>query len=807
MDLLVQQIRLAARSLARAPGFAITATLTLALGIGLSTAVFTVADALLLRRLPVGDQDRLVLLWGETGNGEFANYPLTLDEVRDFQRQSRSLAEVAFFGFRGATPLPIRAGENVYPVQVSLVSGNFFDVLRSRPALGRALRPEDDVVGAAPVVVISHRAWQRRFGGDSAIVGRPVTVVHSGRSHTIAGVMPQGLEYPRGTDVWVPLVAYGAAGGFLDIVSGELDIVGRLAPGATGTQARSELTSFFGRPDAPARHREVRGVVHSFADVVLGDTRPAIILVLVAVGLLLLITCANVANLMLVRAIGRAREFIVRSALGAGRGRIASQLLAESTVLSVAGGLLGIGLAMAAVRAFVAVAPPDVPRLDEIGVNGSALLAALLITTTVTLLSGFGPALFASRLGSLDVLRSGVRSTSGRGVRTAAEMLVVAQIALAAVSLTAAALVTRSLINLQQVSLSFAPEDLLVASLTMTHQLPDPQRQRDALDLVLASAKALPGVRAISPVLGAPFIGSGGGIDGKLSKPGQSTDEVAANPMLNLEVAAPNYFEMLRIPMLRGRSFGDEDREGSTPVIIVGSSVARHFWPDADPIGKQLGMPRRMLTVVGVVPDTRYRELWTARPTVYFPVGQSPFPMVPSTLLVRTIGTPAEIVPALRRAVAEAHSGVTVVTAASLETLLDVPRAQPRLNAIVLTLFAAAAVLLAAIGLFAIIATMVRQRTHELGIRMALGATAGRVRTMVMVRGLALALAGAVIGMAGAVATSRLLASLLFEISPTDVTTLVSVAASLVGIAAVASFVPARSSMRIDPVIALRSDT
>jgi predicted lysophospholipase L1 biosynthesis ABC-type transport system permease subunit len=277
--------------------------------------------------------------------------------------------------------------------------------------------------------------------------------------------------------------------------------------------------------------------------------------------------------------------------------------------------------------------------------------------------------------------------------------------------------------------------------------------------------------------------------------------------MLNMEVAAPNYFTMLGIPVLRGRSFHDDDREGATPVIVVSASVAHHFWPDGDPIGKRLGMPGREFTVVGVVPDTRYRDLQTPRPTAYFPLRQSPFTSsVPGTLLIRATGAPADIVPALRRAVADAHPAVSVVSAASLETLLDVPRAQPRLNAVVIALFAAAAVSLAAIGLFAIIATMVRQRTHEIGIRLALGATTGDVRRMVVGRGLALAALGAVIGMVGALAMSRFLAALLFETSPTDAVTLGLVAALLLSVAAVASFVPAQSSIRIDPAIALRSE-
>jgi putative ABC transport system permease protein len=311
----------------------------------------------------------------------------------------------------------------------------------------------------------------------------------------------------------------------------------------------------------------------------------------------------------------------------------------------------------------------------------------------------------------------------------------------------------------------------------------------------------------VTPAFAVPFVGAGGGIDGRLARPEQDRVDAADNPMLNLEPVAPDYFAMLGIPLLRGRAFTAADRDGAAPVAIVSSSVARHFWPGGDPIGERLAMPGEEFTVLGVVPDTRYRELKTARPTAYFPLGQTPFSsIVPATLLIRTYGSPADVVAAVRRAASDAHPAVTVVSAASLETLLDLPRAQPRLNAMVLALFAGAAVSLAAIGLFAIVATMVRQRTHELGIRMALGATSGDMRRMVMLRGLSLALAGACIGTAGALATSKLLSALVFEISPTDTATLAGVAASLLGIAAAASFVPARSSMRIDPIVALRSE-
>lgn len=554
-------------------------------------------------------------------------------------------------------------------------------------------------------------------------------------------------------------------------------------------------------------HRDVRGVAHSFPEIVLGDAKPAILAVTLAAALLLLITCVNVANLLLVRALRRTREFAVRSALGAKRRGIVMQLLTENALLSVVGGLLGVTFAMAAVRVFVAVAPADFPRVDEVGINAAALVAALLITTAAMLLSGLGPALLTSRVDVQAALRAGSRHSRGRRVRAIAEGLVVTQVALAAVSLSAAGLMTRSLINLVQVDLSFEPARLLVAELVLQHDhFEEPQRWIAEIEPLLPRLEALPGVERVSPVLAAPFSGGGGGIDGRLSTPGQSQEEAAGNPMVNMEVVAPNYFATLGIPVLHGRPFSAQDRDSTEPVVIVSSSTARYLWPNEDPIGKRVRAPGGEAEVVGIVPDTRYRELQTARPSVYIPLGQSRFPVVPNTLLIRTTGPALAVVPALRRAIAVAQPGITLVTASSVETLLDRPRAQPRLNAIVIVLFAAAAVSLAGIGLFAIIATMVKQRTHEIGIRLALGATTSDVRRMIMARGVGMAVLGSVIGVACALATSRLLSALLFEISPTDAPTLGAVVALIVGVAAIATSIPAREAIRIDPIVALRDE-
>jgi putative ABC transport system permease protein len=388
-------------------------------------------------------------------------------------------------------------------------------------------------------------------------------------------------------------------------------------------------------------------------------------------------------------------------------------------------------------------------------------------------------------------------------------LFVVAQIALAAVSLIAAGLITKSLVRLHNVEFAFEPRQLLVANLVMGNdQISGAERRRATLDLVMERAGALPGVSGVTPVMSAPFVGAGGGIDGRLAKPGQSVDEAAGNPILNLEAVATNYFEMLGIPVLRGRSFADADREGTRPVIVVSATVAQHFWPNADPIGKTLRGGGKEYYVVGVVPDTRYRELRTARSTVYLPLKQAPFGgMLPSTLLIRTTGAPEAVISAMRRAVSDVHPAAVVTSATPLQTLLDVPRAEPRLNAIVLGLFAIVAVALAAIGLFAVIATLVRQRTREIGIRMALGASAGNVRRIVMLRGVSLAAAGTALGIAGALGTGRLLAALLFQVNSTDVPTLVSVSGLILIIALLACYLPARSSSRVDPVIALRNET
>ena len=804
---LPHDLRTGFRSLRRAPGFALSAILTLALGIGLSTAVFTVANALLLRRLPVVEQDRLVVVAGEKRGGRAQAYPLGMENAKEFARRTEALSRVAFVTYEGAAKRPVRDGGEISQLRRSLVSGDFFAVLGAEPLLGRTLRPEDDVLGAAPVLVLSHRGWQEKFGGADDVIGHRLAMHDDGTVYTVVGVMPQGLDYPRGTDAWMA-VLQATSEKFVPFLA--VNVVGRLAPGATPAMARDEMTAFYQRDGIPEWQRDLQGVVRALPELVLGDSRPAVIVFAVASALLLLITCINVANLLLVRGMSRLREVAVRSALGARRGRLVGQLLTEHAILAVAGGLLGLFVASQAVRLFVALAPAGIPRLDEVRLDPAALAGSVAITGVAMLLFAVAPALVTSRVEVPAVLRSGLRQSAGERSRRMTELLVVGQVALALVVLSGAGLLARSFVRLQNAELSFDPSPLVVGELAFRYDRYDtPDKQRAVLETLVPQIEALPGVRAASPVVAVPFSGTHGW-DGQLAAEGQSPEQASANPMLNMEVVLPSYFATFGMNALRGRVFNDDDRAGATEVVVLSRSAARHFWPNEDPVGKRVTMgppsDRHLLTVVGVVDDTRYRDLREARASIYFPLRQSFFPFTPTTLAIRADAPVADVAAGLRRVLEEHAPGVALESVVPLTRFLEGPLAQPRLNALLLAVFATSAAALAAVGLFGVMALMVRQRTRELGVRMALGASTTDVGRLVLRRGMSLAAAGTALGLLGALAANRLLASLLFEVSPTDALTLALVALALLTVAAIASALPARSSTRIEPAVALRAE-
>lgn len=802
---MLQNLRLGVRNLARTPGFTTSAILVLALGIGLATAVFTIADALLLRPLPVQDQDRIVVLWGETADGSFKTNPLLLPDARVFAEQTQSLERTAFFQYGGAAPAAVRDGDHISRLNRALVSGQFFAVLGVRPVLGRILDARDDVAGVRSVVVLSYSAWQQRFGGDPQVVGRRIQFYEDNVTSTIVGVMPQGLDYPRGTDFWAPLVATTRRAALSDAAL-DVDVIGRLAPFATIADARGELTAFFGRADAPAWQRDVRGVAYTLPRLVLGDTRPALMAFGAACVLLLLITCINVANLLLVRGLGRTREVAVRSALGGSRAQIARLLIAENALLALGGGGLGVMVARGAVGAFVAFAPSGFPHLDEIQLNASVIGGAAAITAAALLIFGLFPALATARPNLQRGLRSDARQTPTRRARRTTEALVVGQLALAVVVLAVSGVVVRSLIELERADLAFEPSHLMIGELAFREDQYASAAKRLALfDTLTSRLDAVPGVRGVSPVVTVPFSV---GWDGRPVVEGQSAEDAFRNPVLNIDLVGPGYLKTFGIPLLRGRWFTAADAAGAPPVVAVSQSAARQYWPHEDPVGKRLtfqaGGP--WLTVVGVIPDIRYRDLRDARPSIYIPLRQSFFPFAPTTLAIRTTTAPGDLVPAIRHAIADAAPGVELSSAVPFGIFLGDILARPRLDTLLLAVFAGAALLVAAIGLFGLLATMIRQRTHELGVRMALGATRRDLRRMIVGRGVLIAGIGAAIGLAGAALANRLVVALLYEVSPTDGMTLAAVTVLLLTVAGCASVAAARASTRIDPAIALRAE-
>lgn len=809
----MRTFRFAIRSLRRTPGFSATVVLTLALGIGLSTAVFTVANTMLVHRLPFRDQDRIIAMSGVTGDGSFANFPLRVDDFRDFARGANTLESIAFHGYEGSAASTFSENGQTYRIARSLVSGNFFDVIGAQPVIGRVLRPEDDVSGATSVGVISYRIWQQRFGGDSSVLNRSIIMHETGRAISIVGVMPKGMNYPRGADLWVPFIATATdTPEPTRLTSASTSIVARLRHGVHERDASAELTAFYQRPGARGFGSSAHAVVTPLPAFILGDTKLALIVVSAAAALLLLVTCVNVANLVLVRGLARVREVAVRMALGAARTRVIAQVFSESAVIAGAGAVCGTVIAATALRTFVALAPSGFPRLDEISLNASSLLIAIGITAIATILFATVPAMMTSRLDLTHALRSGSRDGGkGKQYSVVTEMLVGGQIALAVVMLSFAGLIGRSFVRMGQVDLAFTPDQVLVVELSSAGWSKDKEARIATVERLVERLSAIDAVSAVTPTMGVP-LSPESGVLARIGPVGQTPAQVADNPVVNLEVAAPNYFDALGVRIVRGRTFTDDDRAGAQPVVVVSESSARHHWPNQDPIGKGFAGVRNpdgtpgQFTVVGVVADVRYRNFLDVRPSVYLPLRQSPFAKVPSTLLIRTAASAGAIAPALRQAIAEIDPRIEAASIAPLTTLLSVPLAQPRLNAILLGSFAFAAVALAAIGLFGVIARAVRQRTREFGIRMALGATSGSVSRMVIRRGLTIAAAGALTGLTVSLATGRVLASILFEVSPTDPTTLAAVVVGVLLVAALASFFPARAGSMINPATLLRGD-
>ncbi len=808
---LLQDLRHGLRILVQNPGFALVAVLTLALGIGATTAIFSIVHTVVLRPLPFAAQERLFVAWKKDTVAASPFLELSRAEFKDWEEQSRS--------FSGLAAMPTTAygygyvmtgrGETAL-LESSKVTGQFFSTLGVRPFLGRTLEASDDLVGAPRVVVVSHRLWRERFGADPRVIGEVVAL--TGEGYTVVGVMPPAFEFPRGVDLWLPLSSTMDPRTALDRGIVFLQVVGRLKSGVTFQEAEAELNAIIAgvatvHPETKAGGERV--VIGPLADHLLGTARPALFLLLAATGMLVLIGCANVANLLLARATSRRRELALRAALGAGRGRIVRQLASESVVLAVCAGAGGLVLAHALLRWLLFVAPRDIPRIQEVRLEGAVLLFSLAVTLLAAVFFGLAPAFTAARVDLTEALADGGSRLSGggRGKRLRGA-LVVAEVALCVVLVLGAALIVRSFVALRAVPLGFEPQNVLTLQLQprgATYGTPAARRAfyRQLIDRL----ESHPGVVAASAVLIRPLEGTVGW-DATYAREGQSPDDVRRNTVANFEAVSPHYFRTLGIALAAGRPFAPEDDLDRRRVVIVSASLAKTlFGSPAAAVGRPLQVfpaddaPWRI--IVGVAADVRYRELESVRPDVYIPLEQSESGRI-NHFAVRTTTEPRAFLATVRREVAAIDPQQAVSSVATMEELVAERQARPRWNAVLLNWLSGVALMLAVVGIYGVVAYSVEERTGELGVRLALGAGPRDILRLVIGEGMRPVVVGLGLGLAAAFGFHRWIASLLFGVSAIDPSTYIGVASSLAAIALLSCWIPARRAVRVDPVGALR---
>jgi putative ABC transport system permease protein len=811
METLLQDIRYSSRILIRNPVFTGVALLALTLGIGAGTAIFSVVNAVLLKPLPFKDPARLVKIWGKFEKEGIPQNWISEPELLDLDRQSTSFQQIAAYSTFGANLTG--AGDPVR-VTATQVNASFFPALGVDAAHGRTILPEEDKPGSSNVVILSDGLWRSRFAANPGMVGGCVQL--SGQSYTVVGIMPSGFDYPNKSDIWAPLA--------IDTTnpanrgSHSLDVIGRLNPGVSAEQASFELARIadvlLGQyPDNYGGDSGWGLYLVPLKTQIVGDVRSAMLILLGAVMFLLLIACGNVANLLLARATVREKEIAIRAALGARRGRLVRQLLTESLMLAIAGGVSGLGVAYAAVWAFVKFGPRDIPRLDEVGVTWWVLGFAFGISLITGLIFGLAPALHASKPQLNDSLKEGGR-TSGAGRGPLRSALVVSEIALALVLLAGAGLMVKSFSRLLETPLGFRTDHLLTLRITLpSATYPDPVRVRTFYDRLLAGLRGLPGVGSAGAVSQLPLSGaysSGTTIVGDTSAGPGVKHVMGGYPMIEADrrVITPGYFESLGVPLVEGRTFAQSDNETAPPVVVIDEKFARTFWPNSDPLDKPVlvGGSRdnpQWGKIIGVVAHVRHYGLEKeGREQIYFPFDQQPVNTL--YLTARTSGDPLALTSEVRSATLGMDRSEPLYEVNSMDQLLSNSVSQPRLYLALFVAFAVVALALAAVGIYGMMSYTVTQRTHEIGIRMALGAAKTDVLRLVVLNGLLLTGVGLALGLGGAFALTRLMSGLLYRISPTDPTIFALISLVLGVVALAACLIPARRATRVDPMVALR---
>ena len=807
IDGFVADLRYAAKSLRRDSATSLAAVAILAIAIAATTSMFALVRGILLRPLPARAQERLILSWKDLPSAGYTHHHFGDREIDAVSRSSRLLEAVAGLDANGASPtLFVDAGNASY-ARSAFVTGRLFEVLGAEPVLGRALRAEDDVDGAELVTVISRGFWQRRYGASPDVLGRRVEIAQ--QKFTIVGVMPD-LDVPVSVELWRTTHSTSTTGPFGDAARREIDLVGRLKPGVTLDQVRSELATLNEELERAAPKGATRGlvpVVVPLAESIVGDVQPAIVALMIAVGLVLLIATANVANLILLRGESRRQELAVRAALGASSGRIAAQLLAESVVLTLIAGVAGFAFAWWSLRVLVAYLPEGLPRVDSISIDTTVVAAVVLGMGLAAAMAGLAPAWLLARGDVAAPLRSAGRGSLAAPGRRMRRTLVALQVSLAVGIVAAAGLLVRTLVHLQSIETGYAAEALMFVELSLPQDKYGPRaRHEQFLTQATAELATVPGITSATPVNIAPF--SGGWDAPRFIADGQSAEQAAGNPALNLESIFPNYFATLQIEMARGRAFVDGDRAGAQMVAIVSEDVAARVWPGEDAVGKRLnigGSDSRdpWLTVVGVARSMRYRSLATPRPTIYLPAAQ--FLVTAETLVLHTTAPLEQVAAAARARLAAIDPDVRVVRIIPFSRLLDRLLARPRFQASLSSGFGLTAFILAAVGLYAVIAASVRQRSRELALRVAIGASAADLRRLVLGEAIRLAGTGAIGGLLFAAIAGRWVSGLLSGVSPLDAPTLAGAVALLIGAGLAAAYVPMRRAARVDAAMLLRS--
>ena len=811
---MITDLKYALRMLIKSPAFTIISIITLALGIGANSAIFSVIDAVLLRPLAFPHPEQLAAVWASApqrpGNEhEVHSYP----DYVDLRDQNHTFASMTAYTGAG---MIFGEGDDAADVAGVAATADIFDVLKTQPMLGRGFNREEDKPGSARVIVLGYQLWQNRFAGDPKVIGREINL--GGRVHTVLGVMPRGWKFPvqrESVDYITPLVPVMATSMptmFTRRGAHFLTVVGRLKPGVDFRQASADLKTIAAQlaqqyPDSDAGRSEFVTPLHT--DVV-GDVRPALFVLLTAVALVLLIACANVANLLLARAATREREVAIRTALGAGRGQIVRQFLAETLLLALVGGAAGLLLAWWSIDALIAFGPRDLPRANEITINAGVIAFTFGISILTSIAFGLVPALHASRASVGGSLKDAARgSTGGIHGNRLRSIFVVSQFALSLILLVGAGLLIRSFAELRAVEPGFNPDRALTFWQSLAKKrYPQPEQQLQFFDRLLPKLSALPGIEAVGAVTPLPFSGDSRGITFTIV--GQPMPQAGLEPSASHLVIDRGYFRAMQIPLKNGRAFDAHDQANSKPVVMVNEAFIKKFFPNQNPLGQNLIVgaspsdPKPAREIVGVVGTSRHDTLAEAgEPELYVPYPQEP-PAEMDIVLRTSLTNDTNLEQMVRRAVHEVDAQNFVPKPRLLRDLLSQTLAQPRFNMALLGVFAGVAVILAAVGIYGVIAYSVSQRTKEIGIRMALGAQRTDMLQMILRQSLWMVAIGIVVGLAGALAATRLMAALLFGIGANDVFTYTSVIVLLGGAALLASFIPARRAMKVDPMVALR---